>query len=472
MSKILQKAYDPELFRKEGHKLIDQLADYLDNAIKGNKKVMEWKEPDDLYEGWKNYLEKDVSSQQFFSDLINGSNQLHNPKYMGHQVAVPLPVSALAGMVGALLNNGMAIYEMGPVSSALEKWIVNHFAEILGNKNADGFLTSGGTLATLTALLSARQAMVQNDIWENGQDAKLAVMVSEQAHYSVDKAARIMGLGSKGVIQVPVDANFQMRTDLLPGLLKKANSDGLKVIALVANGCSTSTGTYDDLKTIAKFCESNNIWFHLDAAHGGGVVYSSKYRSLIEGIAVADSVIIDLHKMLMGPALSTLLLFKNGSDSYKTFSQKAQYLWENEQDMDWYNYAKRTFECTKLMMSIRFFSIIQAYGRDIFDEYVTRQYDLAREFARMIRADKEFELAAEPMSNIVCFRYEPGNIVDINRLNSQIRKKSLENGDYYFVQTELQGEVYLRVTLMNPFTEKVHLASLLEEIKRIATAFI
>ncbi|MCB2209154.1 MAG: aminotransferase class I/II-fold pyridoxal phosphate-dependent enzyme [Bacteroidetes bacterium] len=432
------------------------------------EKVIDWKEPDDLYEKWKDYIDKDVSSQQFFKDLIEQSIQLHNPRYMGHQVAVPLPVTALASMAGSLLNNGMAIYEMGPVASVLEKWIISHFAGLIGNKDSDGYLTSGGTLATLTALLSARQAMLKNDVWENGQEEKLAIMVSEQAHYSVDKAARIMGLGSQGVIKVPVDEEFKMQTDQLEPLFKRAENDGLKVIALVANGCSTSTGTYDDLAAISKFCDSKNIWFHLDAAHGGGVIYSPKYKHLLNGIEKADSVIIDLHKMLMGPALSTLVLFKNSDDSYKTFSQKAQYLWENEQDKEWYNYAKRTLECTKLMMSIRFYAIIQAYGIEIFNEYVTRQYDLAREFAKLIQMKSDFELATEPMSNIVCFRYAPQNVADLNELNGRIRKKSLENGDYYIVQTALNGDIYLRVTLMNPFTETTHLKSLLEEITKIA----
>jgi L-2,4-diaminobutyrate decarboxylase len=469
LNNLLHKAYDSDLFRKEGHELVEQLATYLENSISGKtKKVIDWKQPDDLYEKWKNYMYKDVSSQQFFNDLIEQSIQLHNPRYMGHQVAVPLPITALASMVSSLLNNGMAIYEMGPVASVLEKWIISHFAGLIGNRVADGFLTSGGTLATLTALLSARQAMLKNDVWENGQEKKLAIMVSEQAHYSVDKAARIMGLGSKGVIKVPVDEEFKMQTNQLESLFEKAESDGLKVIAVVANGCSTSTGTYDDLTAISKFCDSKNIWFHLDAAHGGGVIYSPKYKHLLKSIEKADSVIIDLHKMLMGPALSTLVLFKDSDDSYKTFSQKAQYLWENEQDKEWYNYAKRTLECTKLMMSVRFYAIIQAYGTEIFDEYVTRQYDLAREFAEMIKNQPDFELAAQPMSNIVCFRCAPQNVADLNELNGRIRRKSLENGDYYIVQTELNANIYLRVTLMNPFTETSHLKSLLEEITKMA----
>ena len=172
--------------------------------------------------------------------------------------------------------------------------------------------------------------------------------------------------------------------------------------------------------------------------------------------------------MLLSPALSTLVLFKNSNDSYKTFSQKAQYLWENEQDKEWYNYAKRTLECTKLMMSVRFYSIIQAYGSEIFDDYVTRQYDLAKEFSELIKINPNFELATEPMANIVCFRYRKNKEPDLNKLNSQIRKTSLENGDYYIVQTELDGETYLRVTLMNAFTGIEHLQALLKEVERIA----
>ena len=107
MNNLLHKAYDPDQFRKEGHALVEQLATYLENSISGaTKKVIKWKQPDDLYDQWKDYLQKGVSSEQFFSDLINQSIQLHNPRYMGHQVAVPLPVTALASMVGSLLNNG------------------------------------------------------------------------------------------------------------------------------------------------------------------------------------------------------------------------------------------------------------------------------------------------------------------------------------------------------------------------------
>ena len=389
---------------------------------------------------------------------------------MGHQVSAPMPVTALAGMLSALLNNGQAIYEMGPAANALERWTIKQFANKLEySETADGLLTSGGTLATLTALLTARQVKSEKDVWQEGHQEKLAIMITEEAHYCVDRAARIMGLGEEGVIKIPLDVNYKMRTEQLEDYYQKAKNKGLKVIAVVGSACSTATGSYDDLNAIADFCEKKNLWFHADAAHGGGVIFSPKYNNLLNGVNRADSVIIDLHKMLMNPALSTLLLYKNGQDSYQTFSQKAQYLWRKADEQEWYNSGKKTFECTKLMMSLKFYSIVNAYGFEVFDQNVTYLYDLARTFADLIKKRNNFELATEPMANILCFRYiNNSKRADLNKLNSKIRQKLLEKGEFYIVQTILNENVYLRTTLMNPKTTKIHLIELLDEVERIA----
>ncbi len=469
---ILNKAYDPESFRKSGHELIDLIADYLnDTLFKEKGKVIDWKEPNEEYKCWENYLEKHTTTNDFFKDIIQHAIHLHHPKYLGHQVSAPVPISALAGLLSSVLNNGMAVYEMGPAANALERWIVKQFALQLGfDEKAYGLLTSGGTLATLTALLTARQIKSENDVWQNGHQDKLAIIITDEAHYAVDRAARIMGLGDEGIIKVPVDEHFKMKTSVLEDYYKQAQNDGLKVFAVVGNACSTATGTYDNLDEIADFCEKYKLWLHVDAAHGGGAIFSSKYKHLLNGINRADSLLIDLHKMLMNPALSTLIMYKNGQDSYQTFSQKAQYLWEKADDQEWYNSGKRTFECTKLMMSMKFYAIVNAYGFEIFDQNVTYLYDLAREIADLIKNRKNFELVIEPNANILCFRYiSNSNETNLNELNSKIRKKLIEDGDFYIVRTTLNGNVYLRTTLMNPKTSKNHFIKLLDEIEKIAS---
>jgi L-2,4-diaminobutyrate decarboxylase len=469
----LRKAFDPEHFRTTGHELIDILADYLNRKTTGNGKVLSWKDPAEQLKSWRNNLYDQQSTAELFTEILDHSISIHHPKYIGHQVGPTMPVAALADLLGALLNNGMAIYEMGAAGSAIEKVVIDIMLKQAGyGENADGFMTSGGTLANLTALLAARKAQAKTDIWTKGNTQKLAVMVSGEAHYCVDRSLRIMGFGSDGIIEIPVNNNFSMDTTMLEPKLLEAKSKGIMVIAVVGSAPSTATGMYDDLEAIATFCKKHSLWFHVDGAHGGAVIFSEKYKHLAKSIEKADSVVIDAHKMLMAPALSTFLLFRNKIHSYANFSQKAQYLWEKQDEEEWFNYAKRTFECTKLLMCVKFYAIIKTYGTGVFDDFVTQQYDMGKILAGKIQQRKNLELFLEPDSNIVCFRYlKPGMEDDsLNSLNGAIRKKLLEQGEFYIVQTRLKEVIWFRLTIMSPFTTPETFDALLDRIESLATS--
>lgn len=467
----LQQAYSAEHFREEAHRLVDQLADYLAAAQSQQlETVIPYQSPEENFLFWQqNAQEGPGAPSDFFAEVIQRSTHLHHPRYMGHQVSPPLPMAAMAGMLTSLLNNGMAVYEMGLVSNPLERILSELLTHKIGfGAEASGLLTSGGTLANLTALLTARAT--QTEVWENGHEQPLAVLVSEEAHYCIDRAARTMGMGSGGIIKIPTNARFQMRTELLEAYYQKAVQSGRKVIAVVGSACSTSTGAYDDLVAIADFCEKHQLWFHVDGAHGGAVVFSERYKPLVKGIERADSVVIDWHKMLLTPALATALLFKRNQDSFQTFHQKAQYLWANQGAQEWFNSGKRTFECTKLMMSVKIYAILKTYGEEIFIENVETLHDLAVRFAQLVHERQGFELALAPESNIVCFRFvgEGRTAEQIQILNAAIRQKLLEEGAFYIVQTTLRDKLYLRVSLMNPLTTENDLTALLDAIERLA----
>lgn len=469
MSSLLHQAFNPEDFRKNAHQLVDLLADYLENAQKQEfSEVIPFKEPQESLAFWEeDYANNDKNLSNFYRNVIEKSVHLHHPKYMGHQVPPPAPISALSGMLTGLLNNGMAVYEMGLVSNPLERITSQILAKRIGfDEKSSGLLTSGGTLANLTALLAARAKFT--DVWEEGTTEKLAVMVSDEAHYCIDRAARIMGMGSDGIIKIPTNERFQMNTELLEKCYSEATQKGFRVIALIGSACSTSTGSYDNLVEIGRFAQNKNLWFHVDGAHGGAVIFSEKYKHKVAGIEMADSVVIDWHKMLMTPALATAVIFKNDDDSYKTFQQKAQYLWANQHSKDWFNSGKRTFECTKLMMSVKIYSIIKAYGEEIFSENIDYLHDLAKDFAKIVAENPNFELALHPESNIVCFRKLSPNNDNLNELNSKIREKILKNGNFYIVQTTLRDNLYLRVSLMNPLTKIEDLKDLLNTIENVS----
>lgn len=471
MNSLLEQAYAPEKFRKQAHELVDVLADYLDAAVnqKEDPVFMPF-DPDELYTEWKNELAN--PSPKKFNDwsrrVIANSIHLHNPGYMGHQVSPVLPQAVLADLMSAVLNNGVGVYEMGSPTVAMERVVIKHLAEQIGfNDSADGVLTSGGTLGNLTALLTARQVKADGDVWSEGsKEHQYGIMISEQAHYSIERAVKILGWGEAGIIKVPVDDQFRLDSSALETSLRQAQAKEIEVIGVVGSACSTATGSFDPLLEIAHFCENHDLWFHVDAAHGGGALYSEKYRSLLKGIDAADSVIVDFHKMMMCPALVTGVVFKNGQHSYQTFAQKAEYLWK-EEGREWFNLGKRTFECTKDMMALKVYSILHSYGTALFKENIERLFHLATDFAGIIEDHSNIELLTKPESNIVCFRYRAPGMEDINKLNEQVRGELIKKGQYFIVQTNINGRIYLRTTLMNPFTSIAYLKELLDQITEL-----
>ncbi|MCB0559860.1 MAG: pyridoxal-dependent decarboxylase [Phaeodactylibacter sp.] len=476
MNTLIDQAYGPEAFRRNGHELIDLLAEHL-TAVQAREgaPAIPFASPEEEYAFWqKDYQEnKGGSPSELFQAVLDRSVRVQNPRYMGHQISPAAPLAALASLVDGLLNNGMGVYEMGAAGTAIERLVVKMVAGKMGfGEAADGVMTSGGTLANLTALLAARSVKAPASVWRQGHQDKLALLVSEEAHYCVDRAVRIMGWGEGGIIKVPADDQYRMRVDLLEASWQQARAEGKTVIAVVGSACSTSTGSFDDLAAAGQFCEQHGLWFHVDGAHGGALCFSEQHRSLLAGIERADSVAMDFHKMLLTPAVATALIFRNGQDSFRTFSQKAQYLWERETDEEWHNLAKRTFECTKLMMGLKAYTLLRTYGPELWEQYLEKVMNLGRQFAVLALETEGFELAVEPQCNIVCFRYHPDGVEGeaLNAFNEAIRQALLEEGRFYIVKTNLRGATYLRVTLSNPLATEADIRELLSSITAKALA--
>ncbi len=465
---LLEAAYHVETFRNTAHELIDLLSDHLLKGQQQKSKVLKYQHPDKELDFWKQQS-KTNDTLSLFKSIIQHSINVQHPNFMGHQVAAPALMSGLSSLLVDVLGNGTGVYEMGMASNAIEKIVTDKIAGFIGfNTQSCGHLTSGGTLANLTAMLAARKAKAPNNVWLDGhQQHRLAIMVSEEAHYCIDRAARILGMGNEGIIKIPVNEQFKMKTGLLESYYNDAEEKGLKIIAIVGSACSTATGSYDDLEAISQFAQQHHIWFHVDGAHGGGVIFSNTYKHLAKGIEQADSVVIDFHKMLMTPSLTTALIFKDAVQSYQTFQQQANYLWNDSTTHEWHNSSKRTFECTKLMMSIKIFTLTQTYGWEIFEANVDCLYDLGKAFAKLIKANDAFELAVEPETNIVNFRYCNAPIEQLDDINRRVRQRIVEAGKFYIVQTVLKKQVFLRCSIMNPLTTPQNLQALLAEIKSL-----
>jgi L-2,4-diaminobutyrate decarboxylase len=475
LPETLRSAFDPERFRREGHALVDQLANYLGSATTRTGPVLPWVDPENGLARWPEMPPElpATSLSELMTRVLAESNHLHHPRYVGHQVTSPLPSSALVHLASALLNNGTAVYEMGPVSVPLERRALAWMARQAGMpESADGILTSGGSVGNLTALLAARQAASGRDVWDEGLAGSrpLAILVPDETHYCVKRAAQILGLGKAGIFSIPVDDRFRLRPEALADTFTTAEGTGRQVFAVVASAGSTSTGAFDPLEAVAEFCRDRGVWFHVDGAHGASAVLSPKYRHLTAGLGQADSLVWDAHKMMLLPALLTAVLFRDGQRSYDTFSQRADYLLRHHGREEWWNPAHRTLECTKRMMGLELWAALALQGTRMFSDYVTRMFDLGRTFAAMLEDADDFELAVEPDCNIVCFRHVPADFQDLDGHQERVRARLVAEGSFYLVQTRLRGHVHLRVTLINPLTTESDLEALLHAIRRVAEA--
>ena len=460
-------AYDPEFFRAAGHRLVDRLSDYLQRARAGELPVLDWTAPRELDasvpHGFPELGDGDVV--EILSEVVERSNHLHHPSYVGHQVATTLPVAALAEMTTALLNNGMAIYEMGPMQTVMERRVVAFLANAVGLPGeADGILTHGGSLGNLTALLAARRvASAAND---GAPPERLAILASDQAHYSIARATQTLGLGHGAAIAVPSDARFRLSVEELSTCLRQAQDEGRQVLAVVASSCSTATGSFDPLPEIADFCAEHGLWLHVDAAHGASLALSDRHRDRLRGIERADSVVWDLHKMMALPALNTAVLFRDRGHSYGTFAQEAGYLFASDPAHDeWWNIGLRTFECTKRGMGVTAYCMLTALGTAWFGDNVDQLVDRTAELAALLDRQEDFEIATQPEANILCFRYTGGTAAGSDETQVRLRQKIVEGGRFYLVTARLRGATWLRVTLMNPRTSTEDLQRLLDEVR-------
>ena len=496
-------AHDPELFRRLGHRLIDTLADHLAQQRTGVGPVMPLLSPTEAcgqfptpptFGPGAGSRASDVDAA--FTDAVDRAlltaTQLHAPGFVGHQVATPLPTAALFDLVSSVLNNGMAIFEMGKGGTALERAALRWLGEVLGlSPRATGVLCLGGSIGNLTALLAARQAK-SDDAWRRGLrvQPQLAIFVAETAHYSVARACRIMGLGDDGCVSVAVDEHLRMDVTALKAAIRDARGKQKRPIAVVASAGSTAAGAIDPIDAIADVCAAENLWLHVDGAHGAPLGLLPERRGDLRGIERADSVVCDFHKLLLMPAVCTAVLFKDGRTGAQAFAQKAGYLFPDDNgvaagssaggaadsavDDSWTDVGRRTIECTKAMLGLKVWGSLQMFGRTHFEAHVRHCMALGTTMAALIKARPALELLCEPALNIVCFRVRGRSGGD----NAAIRRAVLAAGRFYPVQVHLHADglakeregLWLRCALQNPHTTADTLGQLLDAVVAAATS--
>jgi L-2,4-diaminobutyrate decarboxylase len=445
--------FDPSM-RALAHDAVDALFDHVGDIAR--RPVVDWHSADDLRARVRIDDRGGAAAMPLVRLLMENAIQLHHPAYMGHQVCPPFPAAVIGDLVISTLNQSTAVFEMSPIGTVIEQEVIRWLVDRVGYPaNALGTAVSGGSAANLTGLLAARAR------WRAKRESGLAerrpvIICSADAHYSIARAASIMGIASDDVIKVPTNGEHQLDLVALTAALQAAGD----VMAIVATSGSTATGAFDDLHAIAALRDQYDTWLHVDAAHGASVLLSERLRHLVDGLDLADSLAWDPHKMLWMPLSLGVILVRDGNWLRRAFEADAPYLFNAERASD--NIGEMTIQCSKRADAIKLWLTLQTAGTAPFEAALDHVADVTRYLYERVVASDDFEAMQVPQFNIFCFRHRSDD-----ETNAALREKLIRSGRAWITSTLLKGQRVLRVTMINPRTQRPDVDRMLAALRAL-----
>jgi len=400
-----------------------------------------------------------------------------HPAAAAHLHCAPLHVALAGELLAAATNPSLDSWDQAPVATHLERRLVQALAAEAGYDpaTADGVLTSGGTQSNLMGLLLARDAAgrrLGRDLAAAGlgpEAARWRILCSEAAHFSVRRAASLLGLGHEAVVSVATGADGRLRPAALDHAVERLRSLDLEPIALVATAGTTDLGAIDPLPALAERARRQRLWLHVDAAVGGALLFSERHRARLEGLAEADSITIDFHKLLWQPLACGLFLVRDAA-ALAPLDVDVAYLNEDGDDADWRmpHLVGKSLATSRRFDALKVLLTFQALGRRTLGALLDRTLELAAIAGALVAAEPALALARAPALSTVVFRYlpVPDDPDRSDRLNAAIRTRLLAEGAAVVGRTRLDGRVHLKLTLLNPLAGRDDLAELISLIVR------
>ncbi|MEM9075681.1 MAG: aminotransferase class V-fold PLP-dependent enzyme [Bacteroidota bacterium] len=385
-------------------------------------------------------------------NVMSNSTLLTHPKTYSF---VPGPSNYVSVMADALAT-GFNVFSGGwvasPAAAELEiitiQWLLKIFE--FPPKNGGGIFTSGGSMANLTALATARNIKCGKDF------SKAIIYLSDQAHSSNIKAIRILGFKEEQVRIIPTDIEFNFALNKLKNRIAKDRLQGYNPFCLLASAGTTNTGTVDPLLALAKICKKEGLWFHIDGAYGAAAILSPKGKKVLKGIEKADSLTIDPHKWLFQPYEMGCLLVRNQRHLSHTFTEKPEYLRDIEGNTSEINFYDLGIQLTRRFRALKFYMSIKTFGLDAFRKAVDYNIWLAEQVEELMRGSTKWEVVHPATLAIINFRYNPiekqYTTDELDRINQYISEKVVESRRALLVTTLLNKQVVLRMCLINPRT--------------------
>lgn len=373
-----------------------------------------------------------------------------NPASGGHLAYVPgggIYHAALGDYLAAVSNKYAGIFFTGPGPVRMENMLVRWAADLLGYpRGAGGNLASGGSVASLVAIATARDACGV----EGAEVGRAVVYLTSQVHHCIEKALRIAGLGRAVVRHVATDEGFRMRPDALEAAVAADRAAGLRPWLVIASAGTTDTGAVDPLEAIADVAKRAGCWYHVDAAYGGFFLLTAHGRAMLRGIERSDSVVLDPHKGLFLPYGCGMVLVRDAAPMLATHHYFANYMQDADGGRDETSPADVSPELTKHFRALRMWLPLTLLGLAPFRAALEEKLLLARHFRREV-ASLGFEVGPPPDLSIVTYRWAPAGagVEETNRINRRIVDRVRQDGRVFISSTLIDGRFTLRLVVLS-----------------------
>ncbi|MGH7600002.1 MAG: pyridoxal phosphate-dependent decarboxylase family protein [bacterium] len=447
-----------EQFRRHGHQLIDWVADFLQEIE--SHPVFPNINPGDIRRQLPpSPPQKGETMADILADvdriIMPGMTHWNHPRFFAYFTSSGSGPGILGDLLATAFNiNGM-VWQSCPAATELEEVTLGWLRQMLGlPENFWGIIFDGASNSTLHALAAAREQFVDLQIRERGMSGRnelprLRLYISEYTHSSIDKAALLIGIGMEGIRRIPVDDEFRMKPEALAQAIAEDRRVGRLPFCTVATVGTTSCTSIDPVPAIAEICNRENIWLHVDAAHGGIAAIMPEQRHILAGCDRADSFVVNPHKWMFVPMGLSVLYTRKPEVLRRAFSLVPEYLRTSQGEeatnfMDYGIPLGRRFRALKLWFVLRYF------GVEGIAERIREHFRLAHLFGEWVKAHSDFEVMAPVPLSTICFRAHPQGVDDetvLNQLNERLMHAINHTGEAFLSHTKLRGRFVIRLVV-------------------------
>jgi aromatic-L-amino-acid decarboxylase len=397
-----------------------------------------------------------------FERAIPVSFNTAGPGYLAYIPGGGVFPSAVADLIANAVNRYVGVWLASPGLVQLEMNVVRWFCDIVGYPaTAGGILTSGGSLANFTAMVTARRERLPDDFLSG------TIYTSDQTHHSVRKAAVLAGFPSDNVREIPTNDDYEMRLDALARCITEDREADLQPFMVVASAGTTNTGAVDDLNGVADVAARERLWLHVDAAYGGFFMLTERGRHVLRGLGRADSVVLDPHKGLFLPYGNGSLLVRDAGALQRAHSTFADYMPAMQEDPDFVDFCEISPELSRDFRGLRAWLPIKLHGIEAFRQSLDEKLDLTLWATQELKTIPDMEILADPRLSLTAFRLAPPGRSEeaLNTLNREMMDRVNDRKNVYLTGTLLRDRFALRICVLSFRTHRDRMEQCLADIR-------